>query len=145
MNDENKLAPVQDFPIEKIQPTDGNRQIAEIQAQVIMAKKFPRDENEALLRINKACSRRSLAEVAQYAFPRGGQTVSGPSIRLLETVAQAWGNLDFGVREISNDGEWSEAEAYAWDLESNTMVRERFKIKLEVAKKNNVVKKLTIS
>lgn len=143
MNEENKPAVTQDFPLEKIQQNDTSRHIAEIQAQVIMAKKFPRDENEALIRIKKACERKSLAEVSRYAFPRGGQTVSGASIRLLETVAQSWGNLDYGFRELSNDGEWSEAEAYAWDLEANTMVRKRFKVKLEVGKKNNVIKKLT--
>lgn len=139
-----KLPATQDFPIETNHPTpnDTARQIAEIQAQVVMAKKFPRDENQALIRIKKACERKSLAEKAQFAFPRAGSTISGPTIRLLEAVAQAWGNIDYGIREIANDGEWAEAESYAWDLESNTMIRKRFKVKLEVALKNGGVKKL---
>ena len=141
--EKNKLPVVQDFPLEEVRPADTSRQMAEIQAQVIMAKKFPRDENAALIRIKKSCERKSLADQALFAYPRAGQTISGPSIRLLETVAQAWGNLDYGFRELSNDGEWSEAEAYAWDLEANTMVRKRFKVKLEIAKKDKTVKKLT--
>lgn len=145
MNEETRPAVTQDFAMEEVRPnmTDHSRQIAEIQAQVIMAKKFPRDEQQALIRIKKACERPSLAIQSLFAFPRAGQTVSGPTIRLLETIAQAWGNLDYGFRELSNDGEWSESEAYAWDLESNTMARKRFKVKMEIQKKDKSIKKIT--
>ncbi|GAB1376801.1 hypothetical protein MASR1M48_16530 [Lactococcus petauri] len=113
------------------QTNDSARQIAEVQAQVIMAKKFPRDENAAIIRIKRACERKSLAETAQYAYPKGGQMVTGPSIRLAEVIAQNWGNVDYGLKELSNDGQWAEAVAYAWDLETNTMVRKQFRVKLE--------------
>ena len=58
-------------------------------------------------------------EKAQDAFARGGQEITGPSIRLAETIAQGWGHLQYGMRELSNVGGASEVEAYCWDLESN--------------------------
>jgi hypothetical protein len=70
-------------------------------------------------RILNACARPTLAEKAQYAFARGGQEITGPSIRLAETIAQGWGHLQYGMRELSNVGGASEVEAYCWDLESN--------------------------
>lgn len=49
-----------------------NRQAQEVQAAMVIAKKFPRDEFEAAERIKRACQRRSLAGQAVYAYPRGG-------------------------------------------------------------------------
>mgnify|MGYP001350178540 CR=1 FL=1 len=97
-----------------------SRQAQEVQAAVIMAKRFPRDEYAAFDRIMKACERVSLAESALYEYPRGGQKVSGPSIRLAEAIAQAWGNIDSGVIELEQKNGVSTMMAYAWDLETNT-------------------------
>ena len=76
------------------------RQSAEIQSAMVIAKKFPRNETVAISRIMQACERLSLAESALYAYPRGGTTVSGPSIRLAEALAKNWSNIDFGVIEL---------------------------------------------
>lgn len=105
-----------------------SRQIQEVQAMVIMAKRFPRDEYEATERIKRACQRRALAEQATYAYPRGGQNVTGPSIRLAEAIAKAWGNLQCGVIELSKEDGKSEMEAYCWDLETNTRVSKTFTV-----------------
>lgn len=99
---------------------DASRAIAEVQGAVLMARMYPRDESVALKRIRNACSRRSLAEVAAYQYSRGGQDITGPSIRLAEVLAQAWGNLQFGIRELSQEGGRSVVEAYSWDVETNT-------------------------
>lgn len=144
MNDvipSNERGLVEEYSNQNLNTTnDSARQIAEVQAQVVMAKKFPRDENAAIIRIKRACERKSLAETAQYAFPKGGQMVTGPSIRLAEVIAQNWGNVDYGLKELSNDGTWAEAMAYAWDLETNTMVRKQFRVKLERHTKRGVSK-----
>jgi len=100
-------------------PIEQHRAIQEVQASMIIAKKFPRDPDACLLKIEKACERYSLAEKAMYAYPRGGQMIQGESIRLMEVIAQNWENLDFGIRELSRDGECSEVEAFAWDKETN--------------------------
>lgn len=105
-----------------------NRQAQEVQAAMVIAKKFPRDEFEAAERIKRACQRRSLAGQAVYAYPRGGERVSGPSIRLAETLAKTWGNIDYGIIELEQKDGASEMMAYAWDLETNTRVTKVFTV-----------------
>lgn len=104
------------------------RAVAEVQAAYVIAKKFPRNQHESYQNIMEACKRPFLAEHAMYAFPRGGSLVTGPSIRLAEVLAQCWGNLDCGVREISQGNGVSVAEAYAIDLQTNTRVTKIFHV-----------------
>lgn len=106
-----------------------SRQAQEVQAAMIVAKKFMRDENEAYKRIMRSCARIGLAEVAEYTYPRGDKKVSGPSIRLAESIAQNWGNIDFGIIELENARGQSEMMAFAWDLETNTRVTKVFTVK----------------
>lgn len=104
---------------------------SEIQGMMVVAKRFPRDQMAAYNRIMKSCQRKALAEQAVYAYPRGGQTVTGPSIRLAEALAQNWGNLDFGVLELEQrDGE-SVMMAYCLDLETNVRQAKTFVVKHE--------------
>jgi hypothetical protein len=99
--------------------TNESREIAEVQGAMVLAKRFPRQQQEAIDRILIACQRKRLAECAVYQYAKGGTDISGPSIRLAETLAREWGNLHFGVRELEQrDGE-STVEAYALDLETN--------------------------
>jgi len=95
------------------------RESQEVQAAVFMAKRFPRDENQALARIDRSCQRRGLAEKAIYTYPKGGQNVTGPSIRLAEALAQSWGNLQCGVVELSQEAGESTCMSYCWDIETN--------------------------
>lgn len=97
-----------------------SRQAQEVQAAMIVAKRFPRDEVQAYARVMRSCERRGLAERAMYEYPRGGENVTGPSIRLAEAMAQAWGNLDFGITELEQKPGESTVMAYCWDLETNT-------------------------
>jgi len=46
--------------------------------------------------------------------------VFGPSIRLAEAMAQSWGNMQFGIRELEQSDNESTVQAYAWDVETNT-------------------------
>src|SRR5690606_23861025 len=96
------------------------REIAEVQAAMVIAKKFPRDPIEAMDRILQACTRPTLAEGALYSYSRGGSDVTGPSIRLAEVAAQCWGNVQFGIRELEQRNGESSVEAFAWDIETNT-------------------------
>ncbi len=79
-----------------------------------------RDPIDATDRILRACTRPTLAEGALYSYSRGGSEVTGPSIRLAEALAQSWGNIQFGIRELEQRNGESTVEAYAWDLETNT-------------------------
>jgi hypothetical protein len=105
-----------------------SREMAEVQAAVVMARRFPGDEIRAVEKIRNACSRPTLAESAVYQYSRGGSDVSGPSIRLAEAIASSWGNLQFGVREVEQRNGESTCEAFAWDVESNTRVVKSFKV-----------------
>ena len=105
-----------------------SRQAQEVQAMVISAKRFPRDEVEAYNRILRSCQRKSLAEQSMYEYPRGGQKVTGPSIRLMEAIAQNWTNLDFGVVELEQNNGQSQAMAYCWDLETNVRQTKIFNV-----------------
>lgn len=108
---------------------ESERAIAEAQGKLIIAKRFPRDEAVSFARSMDSCRRPTLATVGNYKFPRGGQSVSGPSIRLAEELARCWGNIDYGIRELSRREGESEMEAYAWDLETNTMSSQKFAVR----------------
>ena len=95
------------------------REMAEAISAIQMAKAFPRNEIAARDRIANACSRQRLAESACYTYSRGGAEVTGPSIRLAEALAQNWGNMQFGIRELEQRNGESTCEAFAWDLETN--------------------------
>lgn len=119
---------------------EGQRAIQEVQAAMVIAKRFPRDERQALDRILNACTRPTLATQALYTYARGGTDISGPSIRLAESLAQNWGNVQYGIRELDQrDGE-STVEAFAWDLETNTRQVKVFQVKHERHTKRGVTK-----
>lgn len=120
-----------------------SRAIQEVQGAIVMAKKFPRNETAAYSKILEACRRNSLAKSAMYSYPRGGEQVTGVSIRLAETLAKYWGNLQFGIVELSQDVGVSEVLAYAWDLETNTRQIKQFKVKHSRYSRKNGLTKLT--
>ena len=105
---------------------EASRAIAEAQGKLVIAKRFPRDEVTAYAKAMEACQRPSMAEKAFYSFPRGGQTVEGPTIRFAEELARCWGNIDYGIKELSQDDGKSEMQAYAWDLETNAQSVQNF-------------------
>ena len=105
------------------------RQAQEVQAAMVVAKRFPRDVNQSFNRIMRACERRSLAEDSMYEYKRGDTKVIGPSIRLAEAIAQNWGNIDFGIMELEQRPGESQMMAYAWDLETNTRSTKIFTVK----------------
>lgn len=97
------------------------RAIAEVKGRMVLSRQFPRDMNRVYLNVVTACKSAELAKVAFYSRPQGGNTVTGPSIRLAEEVARLCGNISYGHRELSRDvvAGKSEIEIYAWDLETN--------------------------
>lgn len=125
---ENEFQPVQQPETGAMVQAESAKQIAEVKAKVFMAKQFPRDKFTAVQSIGEECQRKGLASQAVYSFPRGGQTVMGPSIRLAEVLARYWGNMEYGFREIDNDGEKSVLEAYAWDMQTNTRASRVFEV-----------------
>ena len=99
--------------------SEQQRAIAEVQASMILARANPRDPIRAMDLIRQDCTRPTLAERALYTYARGGTDVTGPSIRLAECLAQRWGNIAYGTRELEQHDDDSLMQAYAWDLETN--------------------------
>jgi hypothetical protein len=48
------------------------------------------------------------------------------TIRFAEELARCWGNIDYGIKELSQDDGKSEMQAYAWDLETNAQSVQNF-------------------
>lgn len=102
--------------------------LSELQTALIMARRFPRDPIVAMDRILQACSRPTLAERGLYSYARGGTDITGPSIYLAKAMAQHWGNLTFGIREIENRNGSSLVESFCYDLETNTKESREFQV-----------------
>lgn len=98
------------------------RAVAEVQAMVTVAQARRRDVTRATEAMRQSCTMMALAERAFFKFPRGGQSVAGPSIHLARELARCWGNINYGVRELSRDDQAGQSEmlAFAWDLETNS-------------------------
>lgn len=110
---------------------ESERAVAEAQGKLVLAKRFPRDQYAAFEAMRAACLRPGLASEAFYEFKRGDGTVRGPSIRLAEELARCWGNVEYGMRELSNDAaaHSSELLAFAWDLETNVQSSQQFTVR----------------
>ena len=137
------VAPAQGMSMQDAQRHDsGNalaanaeaRVVAEVKAQVLMARQFPRAPQASMENILRECKRPTLADSAVYTFPRGKETVSGPSIRLAEMMARNWGNITFGYEVLERKKDergtgYSVIRTFAWDLETNTYISRQFELK----------------
>jgi hypothetical protein len=128
--DIDKNAPVATRP-EAMVEVEQSRAMAEVQSAIVLAKRFPRNPIEAMDRIATACQRPGLAEASLYSYARGGTEITGPSIRLAEAIAQSWGNVQFGVKELEQRNGESTVEAFAWDMETNVRQVKAFQVKHE--------------
>lgn len=115
-------------PVGVMSEIASSRQAQEVQAMVVVAKKFPRDQVKVLDNIKTACTRVELASKAIYTYPRGNETVKGLSIRIVEELARCWGNMVNGVNELERRDGLSVVEAYSWDIESNVRDAKVFEV-----------------
>ena len=96
---------------------------AELDVQISTAKAFPRSLTEFSRRAESMVSfSQEIAESCTYSVPRGGENVTGKSVRLAEIVAASYGNIKSGARVISNDGRKVKAQGICHDLETNNSV-----------------------
>lgn len=114
------------------------REQTEIQAIVVSAKKFPRDESLCYTQAIKSFKRKSMADSAMYSFPRGGQTVTGCSVNAAREIARCWKNLHYGLRIVQLDSEQVHIKGFCYDAESNVHVEaeDRFAKKIQRKKKD---------
>src|SRR6185437_2721381 len=108
MSGGNRLSDFDLTEADELQPSmltvvDEARAVQEVQASMIIAQRFPRDPEVAVRRINRALEltvTRFLKTNKDpnkvwgiYSYPRGGEKVSGPNIRMAEIIAQNWRNI----------------------------------------------------
>lgn len=105
---------------------------SEIQSAIIIARKFPRNEDACFQKLMRACQRPAFAEDVAYSFPRGKKQddrgawvknyVTGPSVYLAREAARLWGNIRYGVEVVSDSDDLRVVRGWAWDLETNVKV-----------------------
>ncbi len=96
----------------------------EVDIQVSTAKRYPRSITQFKQRALKmATLDEETAASCFYALPRQGKTIEGPSARLAEIVASAWGNIRAEARVVDEDDRFVYSEAVAWDLETNVAIK----------------------
>lgn len=95
---------------------------AEMAQQSNMARKFRRDFAKVKqAAIMLATLDNETAMSCFYTVPRGGKSVTGPSIRLAEIVAAAWGNLRVTARIVEISSTYLIVQASACDVEVNNI------------------------
>lgn len=96
---------------------------SEVEAQLDAAHRYKRSitrfRQEAL---TLATLSEEIAASCIYAIPRDGKTISGPSVRLAEICASAYGNLHVAARVVAVEEKDVVAQGGAWDLEKNLRV-----------------------
>lgn len=117
--------------------------VTEVQAAVVLAKKFPRNEERAYQRMMKALDNWAFADDCLYEFKRGRKQdpkngewvdnfISGLSIHALREVVKFWGNVRYGHMVIGESEEYEVplllCQAFAWDLETNIYRSEGFRV-----------------
>lgn len=105
------------------------RAVQEIQAALVIGQRNPRNEIAAEAAIMRACQRKSLAEISEYEYSRGGTRITGPTVDLLRAIANRWGNLLYGWDEVSREGGHSRIRCWAWDTQSNARAERTFIIR----------------
>ena len=105
-------------------PRGGMDQVTrgEIDCQVATAKSFPRSiEAFRKKALGMATIDEETAASCYYKLPRDGKTLEGPSVRLAEIVASAYGNLRVQGRVVSEDERNVTLAGGAWDIENNVL------------------------
>jgi hypothetical protein len=104
---------------------------AETEVQIDAAHRHPRSIKRFLSEATGlATYNQATAEACIYALPRGGKTISGPSVRLAEICASAYGNMHVAARVLDADETTIAAQGVAWDIEKNVRITVESKRKI---------------
>jgi len=97
---------------------------AQIDTQIATAKNYPRNIQKSVQdSIATATLDSETASTCSYALPRGGKTITGPSVHLALILAQNWGNLRAEAKITSIDEKTITSQAVCFDLEKNIAIK----------------------
>lgn len=95
----------------------------EIDVQIVTARRFPRSirtfKNTALEMVTLD---EETAEACFYVLPRAGKNIEGPSARLAEIVASAWGHMRVEGKPVGESDGFIKSRGTAWDLQTNVAI-----------------------
>jgi hypothetical protein len=96
---------------------------SEVESQLDAAHRYPRSLKRFQQRaLSMATITEDVARSCMYSLPRGGKPIIGPSVRLAEICASAWGNIHVGARPVDVGESEVTSQGVAWDLETNFRV-----------------------
>lgn len=97
---------------------------AVIDSMIATARAYPRNIKKSVENaIATVTLDQETAQSCNYSLPRGGKTISGPSVHLAKTLAQTWGNMRFEAKVVSVDKTTLTSQGVAFDLESNVAIK----------------------
>ena len=105
-------------------------EVAKVQAMCVMAYQNPRNLLNVENKIAAMCESIYLASLAEYEYTRGGSKITGPTVKLVSAVAQAYGNVTSGWQEVARSKDKSKVIAWAWDIENNFKYDLEFEVPL---------------
>jgi len=69
-----------------------------------------------------------------YSLPRGGKSIEGPSIHMMRSVGNRFGNIMAAARVIAIEDRYVRAQGAAWDMETN--VRKTVEVQRRITDRN---------
>lgn len=97
---------------------------AAIDVQVSTARAYPRNVRKCVENaIAIVTMDQETASTCNYAVPRGGKSITGPSVHLAKILANQWGNIRCEARVVEVDNKRVTSEGICWDLENNVAIK----------------------
>ncbi|MEK9737065.1 MAG: hypothetical protein VW239_07070 [Candidatus Nanopelagicales bacterium] len=95
----------------------------ELDVQIRTAKSYPRSIR-TFLQDAKAMATLDAETAAGcfYSLPRDGKNIQGPSARLAEICAAAWGHIRVQARVVGEEDRFVVARGEAWDVQTNVAI-----------------------
>lgn len=108
---------------QEVAPTLPMKAGGTVDVQVATARAFPRSVAKFIQSATEmATMSQEIAMSCVYAIPRDGEMIEGPSARLAEIVASAWGNLRIQAGASEHDDRYITARGEAWDVQQNVAI-----------------------
>jgi hypothetical protein len=98
-------------------------QRAEVDIAIVTAKRYPRDIARSLKTCRELALRNpAIARRCNYAVPRAGKKIIGPSVHFARIVAYSWGNATALARVIGCDQTDAHIQGVFHDLQTNLRI-----------------------
>lgn len=134
MNLENyEVLPVEAQDVQIVQVDAVER--ANVDSQVATAKRYPRDIRRSIDNsVVMATMNQETAQSCNYALPRGGKPITGPSVHLAKIIVSNWGNMRTEAKVVQITDKQVISRGTCWDLETN--VASAFEVRRSIIGKN---------